>query len=187
MYFNNSGEKNTERVLEIVFSEASKNKITKVVLPSTRGIVAKKALNMVPDGLDIVIVTHSIGFKETGGDEFDNEVREEYKNTRHKILTTTHLFRGIDGYFYKTKQGVYPPQILAEALRLFGEGTKVAIEISVMAADAGLVPVNNWIISAGGTGKGLDTAYILQACNSSDLSNFKFGKLLAIPSEFARQ
>ncbi len=183
MYFKECGEKNTERVLEIVFNKAKENEIDTVVLPSTRGVVAKKALSMVPDDLKMVIVTHSVGFRETGGDEFDSNVRKDYENTQHKILTTTHLFRGIDGYFYKSKQGVYPPQIFAEALRLFGEGTKVAVEIAIMAADAGYVPVNNWIISAGGTGKGLDTAYILQACNSSDLTKFKFGKLLAIPSE----
>ncbi|MFW6149163.1 MAG: hypothetical protein ACOC6D_04825 [Atribacterota bacterium] len=184
MYFKKCGENNTERVLEIVFNKAKENEIDTVVLPSTRGVVAKKALSMAPDEMKMVIVTHSVGFRETGGDEFDNNVRKDYENTRHKILTTTHLFRGIDGYFYKSKQGVYPPQIFAEALRLFGEGTKVAVEISIMAADAGYVPVKDWIISAGGTGKGLDTAYTLQACNSSDLSNFKFGELLAIPSEF---
>jgi len=185
MYFKECGEKNTERVLEIIFNKAKEYEIDTIVLPSTRGMVARKALTMVPDGLKMVIVTHSIGFRETGGDEFDDEVRKSYENTCHKILTTTHLFRGIDGYFYKSKQGVYPPQIFAEALRLFGEGTKVAIEIAMMAADAGLIPVDKWIISTGGTGKGLDTAYILQACNSSDLSNFKFGELLTIPSEFA--
>ncbi|MFO7882164.1 MAG: pyruvate kinase alpha/beta domain-containing protein [Kosmotogaceae bacterium] len=187
MYFKENGEKNTESVLEIVFNKAKENGIDTIVLASTRGIVAKNALNMVPEELKLVIVTHSIGFRETGDDEFDNNVRKNYKNTRHEVLTTTHLFRGIDGYFYKSKQGVYPPQVFAEALRLFGEGTKVAVEIAIMAADAGLVPVDEWIISAGGTGKGLDTAYILQACNSSDLSNFKFGELLAIPSEFAGQ
>jgi hypothetical protein len=184
LYFSEPGEHNTDAVLDLVFETAVKEGIRHVVLPSTRGKVATKALEMVPEDIDLVIVTHSVGFRKSGVDEFDPEVRKLYENTRHKILTTKHLFRGLEGYFYKKFGGVYPPQFFAAALRLFGEGTKVAVEIALMAADAGLIPIDQWVISAGGTGKGLDTAYILKACNTRDLSEFRFGRLLAIPSEF---
>jgi hypothetical protein len=47
------------------------------------------------------------------------------------------------------------------ALRTFGQGTKVALEIAAMAADAGLVRVDEDIIAIGGTGRGADTALVL--------------------------
>src|SRR5512133_1229973 len=45
--------------------------------------------------------------------------------------------------------------------RLFGQGTKVAVEIAVMALDSGLIPYGVPVISVGGTNKGADTALLL--------------------------
>ncbi|HOI34219.1 MAG TPA: pyruvate kinase alpha/beta domain-containing protein [Mesotoga infera] len=182
IYFKKSDEETTKTLLEHIFTSALKRNIRDIVLPSTLGNVAKLAFETVPSSLRLVIVTHSVGFKKTDHDEFDPQVRKMYYGSRHAILTATHLFRGLDGAFYKSSGGTYPPQIFATALRLFGQGTKVAIEIAMMAADSGLVSVNDWIISAGGTGHGIDTAYILKTCHSSDLGTFKFGELLGIPS-----
>jgi hypothetical protein len=47
-------------------------------------------------------------------------------------------------------------------LRMFGQGMKVACEIAAMAADAGLVRVDEEVVSIGGTGRGADTAIVLQ-------------------------
>ncbi len=182
-YFNKSDNETTRILLGKIFERATERGIRDVVLPSTTGETARIALGVVPDELRLVIVTHSVGFRKPDQDEFNNEVRDLYSGTRHSVLTATHLFRGLDGAFYKSSGGIYPPQIFATALRLFGQGTKVAIEISMMAADSGLVSVNDWIVSAGGTGQGIDTAYILKTCHSSDFSTFRFGELIGIRSD----
>lgn len=39
---------------------------------------------------------------------------------------------------------------------------KVGVEISIMTADAGLIPTDTEIIAVGGTGKGLDSAIVLK-------------------------
>lgn len=182
--FDKPGEQNTDKTLEIAFERATKDGLKHVIVASTRGVVAEKALRAVPDGITLVVVTHSVGFREPGADEFSSEIRKAYDGTRHHVCTATHLFRGLEGYLAKQFNGAYPPQIFATALRMFGEGTKVAFEIAIMAADAGLVPIDRWVVSCGGTGRGLDTAYVLKPCNTTDLRRFRFGELLAIPSEY---
>ncbi len=182
MYFAKSDEETTRTLLKRIFERSAEAGIKDVVLPSTSGRVAKLAYETVPDPIKLTIVTHSVGFREPDGDEFDQEVKKLYSGTRHSILTATHLFRGIDGVFVKSAGGAYPPQVFATALRLFGQGTKVAVEIAIMAADAGMIRTDQWVVTAGGTSHGIDTAYIIKACHSNDLSLFKFGELIAIPS-----
>ena len=57
-------------------------------------------------------------------------------------------------------------EMVANTLRIFGEGMKVACEITLMAADAGMIRTDDDIIAMGGTGKGLDTALVLRPVNS---------------------
>ena len=48
------------------------------------------------------------------------------------------------------------------ALHCASEGMKVVLEIAAMAADAGLVRTDEDVICIGGTGRGADTAVVLQ-------------------------
>ncbi len=70
--------------------------------------------------------------------------------------------------FPKKYQGLYPALLIADTLKLFGQGTKVAVEISIMAADAGALSGND-IVAIGGTIKGVDTALIIRPANQSDI------------------
>lgn len=48
--------------------------------------------------------------------------------------------------------GISHVESIAYTLRLFGtEGLKVAVEVAVMAADAGLIPTDREIIAGGGS------------------------------------
>ncbi|MEM3650144.1 MAG: hypothetical protein QW831_05445, partial [Candidatus Jordarchaeaceae archaeon] len=58
------------------------------------------------------------------------------------------------------------------------------IEISAMAADAGLIPVDKDVIAIGGTGKGSDTAVLLRPAYSSDLLDTKVRAILCKPRDF---
>jgi hypothetical protein len=59
---------------------------------------------------------------------------------------------------------------------------KVAVEIVAMAADAGLIAVNQAVLSLGGTGKGLDTAVIIQPANSTRIFEMTVKEIVAKPS-----
>ena len=58
---------------------------------------------------------------------------------------------------------------------------KVVIEISVMAADAGLVRTDEDIIAIGGSGGGADTAVVLKPVNSNDFFDLKVKEILCKP------
>ena len=58
---------------------------------------------------------------------------------------------------------------------------KVCAEISIMLADAGLIPVGEEIISIGGTGHGVDTAVVMTAANMTNVFDMKFHEVIAMP------
>ena len=58
---------------------------------------------------------------------------------------------------------------------------KVVIEITVMAADAGLVRTDEDIIAIGGSGRGADTAVVLKPVNSNDFFDLKVKEILCKP------
>jgi len=71
--------------------------------------------------------------------------------------------------------------IVANTLRILGEGMKVVCEIAAMAADSGLVRTDEDIIAIGGTGRGADTAVVLRPVNSNDFFNLKVKEILCKP------
>ena len=66
---------------------------------------------------------------------------------------------------------------------MFGQGTKVAVEISIMAADSGNLSGND-IVSIGGSGRGADAALIIKPANQSDLFDLKIREIVCKPREF---
>jgi len=69
--------------------------------------------------------------------ELTEENRRKIMAGGGAILTTTHLFRGVSGAMLKQFNTHEIGVIIANTLRLMGQGMKVVIEITVMAADAG--------------------------------------------------
>jgi hypothetical protein len=79
---------------------------------------------------------------------------------------------------------VYPPEIIAHALRMFGQGVKVAVEIAVMALDAGLIPYGGPVVAVGGTGKGADSAIVVAPQHSTDIFGVKVQEIICKPREW---
>ncbi len=65
-----------------------------------------------------------------------------------------------------------------------GEGTKVCVEITLMAADAGLIPVGKDVVAVAGTGNGADTALRIKPANASRFFDLKIREVIAKPFEF---
>ena len=72
-------------------------------------------------------------------------------------------------------------EIIAYTLRTFGQGMKVVCEIAIMAADSGLVRTDEDVISVAGSGRGADTAVVLQPVNSQDFFDLKVKEILCKP------
>ena len=77
--------------------------------------------------------------------------------------------------------GTTPVEIVAHTLRLFGQGTKVCVEVAIMAADAGKIPTDRDIVCVGGTGTGADTALVLKAAHANNLFDLRIRETLCRP------
>ncbi|MEM3404570.1 MAG: pyruvate kinase alpha/beta domain-containing protein [Nitrososphaeria archaeon] len=181
-YFKESGQL-TEEVLKIVKKYAEANKIRDIVVASTTGATGVKASEIFK-GYNLVVVTHSAGFKEPGKVELLEENRIAIEKNGGRILTTTHALSGVERSLRKRFNIIGPLEQIAYTLRLFGQGTKVCVEIAIMAADAGLIPIDKDVISIGGTSRGADTAIVLKPAYSSDFFDLKIRKILCKPSNF---
>ncbi|HHY20079.1 MAG TPA: hypothetical protein GX522_09280, partial [Firmicutes bacterium] len=78
--------------------------------------------------------------------------------------------------------GTYPVEIMANTLRMLGQGVKVCVEISVMAQDAGLIPYGKEIIAIGGSDRGADTAVIIKPAHGSCIFDTWISEILCKPS-----
>ncbi|MCW4008465.1 MAG: hypothetical protein NWF09_07265 [Candidatus Bathyarchaeota archaeon] len=75
-------------------------------------------------------------------------------------------------------------ELISNTLRLMGEGTKVCVEITLMAADAGLIPVDEDVVAIAGTGNGVDTALRIKPANTARFFDLKIKEVIAKPREF---
>jgi hypothetical protein len=178
------GDENTDRTLALARARGDELGIKTVVVASTVGNTAVKAVDVFK-GYKVIVVTHVAGFREPNSQEFTEENRKIVEGKGGVILTTTHAFGGVHRALGRG-EGPPPPQpvigdVIAMTLRTFGQGTKVALEVAAMAADAGLVRTDEEIISIGGTGRGADTAYILQPENVHRFFNLKVKELICKP------
>jgi len=167
--FDLPGEINTEKTLELAFEYALKLPSKTVLVPSSRGIVAKKAYEMKPNDVRMIVFTHHVGYFHDDEDEFEPGLRQWLRDRGIEVVTMTHAFAGIDRGMRKIFKGIYPTEIFALALRTMGEGTKVAVELAAMAADAGLVTTKDVVVSLGGTARGVDTALIIKPAHTRSI------------------
>jgi len=179
-YFENPGRENTEEVLRIVRQRAKELGIKTIVVASTVGDTAVKATEVF-SGFKIIAVTHFAGFRAPNSQEFTEENRKIVESRGGIVFTTTHLFSGLSAVMRKKFNTYIIGDIVANTLRIFGEGMKVVCEIAVMAADGGLVRTDEDIIAISGTGRGADTAVVLRPVNSNDFFDLKVKEILCKP------
>lgn len=183
-YGSGTKEEVTRETLSLAFSTAIREKIRNVLISSTTGFSADIALMEVPDEVTLIIVTHSHGYVNNGESEFPEALKNKVNETRHKLLTATHAFKGLEGYLQKKYGGISLSQSFADGLRLLSPGLKVLIEISIMACDSGLLTVGDFIVSCGGSHRGLDTSAIIKPTTSHHIDKFRFGRLISFPEKY---
>lgn len=180
VYFDKPGVDNMEETLRIAKTRADELGIKTIVVATTIGNTAARAVEVFK-GMKVVAVTHSAGFRGPNTQELTEENRQ--KITRHGgvILTTTHLFSGVGAAMRKKFNTYLLGDIVANTLRILGQGMKVVVEISVMAADAGLVRTDEDCIVIAGTGRGADYAVVLKPVNSGDFFDLRVKEILCKP------
>ena len=180
VYFEKPGRQNTERTLEIAKRRADELGIKTVLVATTSGETGVRAARLF-QGYNLIVISHSTGFKEPNFQELTLESRAAIEKAGGKVLTCMHAFGGV-GRAVRKKLGTYElEEIMAYTLRIFGEGMKVACEIALMAADAGLIRTDREAIAIAGTGRGADTAVVLQPANAQTFFDMRIKEILCKP------
>jgi len=180
LYFDEPGAHNTEATLARAAERAAQLGPIRVLVASASGGTGVAALRHF-SGRDLVVVTHSTGFAKPDYQELKPENRRLLEQAGAAVLTAQHAFGGV-GRAVRKKLGTYEiDEVIAFALRTFGQGAKVAIEIALMAADAGLARTGEPCISIGGTERGADTALLLRPANAQTFFDLRVMEVLAKP------
>jgi hypothetical protein len=180
IYFHEAGSQNTDEVLRLAKLRAKELGIKSILVASTSGDTAVKAV-VAFKGMRVIAVSHFTGMRGPNTQEFTEENRQKVLSKGGAVLTTAHAFTGLGGAMRKKFNMYLLGDEVASTLRIFGQGTKVACEIALMAADAGLVRTDEDVISIGGTHSGADTALVLQPVNSIDFFDLKIKEILCKP------
>ena len=183
VYFDKPGKENTEALLKTVKDYADAFGVRDIVVASTSGETGVAASKML-HGYNVVVVTHHTGFSELGVQQLMEEHRKEMLESGVKVFTGTHALSSVERAVRKMFNTLQPLELMASTLRLMGEGTKVCVEITLMAADAGLIPCDRDIIAVAGTGHGADTALLIKPANAARFFDLKIREIIAKPRDF---
>ena len=186
-YFEKPGIENTDALFGLVKERLEGSDIKYVAIASSTGASALK-LNEALKDLDVTIVncSHHVGFKEANKAQMDDETRAKLEAEGIVTFMGSHALSGVGKSISKKSiskkfGGVTPVEIIAATYRTICQGFKVCAEISIMLADAGLIPVGEEIIAIGGTGHGVDTAVVMTAANMTNVFDMKFHEVIAMP------
>lgn len=180
VYWKQKGRANTAATAELALKKAQELKIRHLVVASNTGYTVEHFLDK---GFEVVCITHHAGFTGPGEDEMPAQTRQMLQDKGVKVLTTTHLLAGVDRALRNKFGGIYPAEIIAQTLRMFGQGVKVCVEIACMALDAGLIPYGEEVIAVAGSGTGADTAVVIVPAHSNQFFDTKIKEVICKPRE----
>ncbi len=182
-YFEKKGKENTETALKLALQRGEELGIKTFVVASTFGDVAEAFLKITPKKYNIIVVTHQAGFKEIGKIEITDEIKNKLINEGIKIITATHALSGVGAGVSMKFGGISAPEIIANTLRLFSQGMKVCVEITLIASDAGVIDMDNEIIAIGGTRRGADTVVVIKPAHSIHFFDLDIKEIVAMPRD----
>ncbi len=146
-YFPEYGAQNTKKTLEIVKNRVAHD-ITTVVVASTSGETGVEFSRELKGSATVIVVSH---------EAMNPQYKQSIIESGGTPIDRTHLplhTEGIDA--------------VRETFRAFGQGLKVAVEVILIAADKGQVPLYQDVIGVGGTGRGADTAIVARATTTEE-------------------
>jgi len=182
LYFENAGPENTEATIQLAKERALELGIQDIVVASTHGGTGLKVAEAFKDrGFNIVAVTITEGYKDEGW-AMTPEERLTLQKKGVKVFTGIHaLGDDVNSAFTDKYGGKALNEVVAQTLYRFCQGMKVCVEIVLMAADAGLIPVDREVLAIAGTDKGADTAIVVKPSYARKFLDLQIKEILAKP------
>lgn len=184
LYFDEPGPGNTELILRAAIRRAMELGLGHVVVASTTGQTGLRAAQLARQmGYtgQLVIVGEHAGFKEPGVQLMSAEARRELEGMGAQVVVGTHALSSASRSFRLRWGGIDMLETIAETLRRISAGVKVAVECSLMAADAGVIPVDRDVVAIAGTGGGADSAVVLRPANQNRFFDLKIREIVGMP------
>jgi hypothetical protein len=166
LYFDTPGKHNTDETIKAALERAKNLGIKDIVVASTSGETGVKACEVFKD-FRVVVVTHHVGFEKPGVSQLLKSNEDKITQLGGKIFTGIHGLSGVERAIRFKWNTIEPLEIIADTLRIFGNGTKVCSEIVIMVADAGLIPIDKDVIAIAGSGSGADTALVISPVHAN--------------------
>ena len=179
-YFDLPGKANTEDTMKAALERAMALGINDIVIASTTGETGARGCEVFR-GFNVVIVTSHVGSKDPGVSRLLKSNEEKIRSLGGKIFQGTHVLSGVERAIRMKWNTVEPLEIIADALRIFGNGAKVCAEIVIMAADAGLIPIDKDVIAIGGSTSGADTALVICPVHAINFFNMTVREIICKP------
>jgi len=184
VYFEKPGKQNTEETLRLAIERCEELGIRYLVVASSTGETAKKALSML-EGKDIqlVVVTDHTGFEGEGVNTMNPKTEAFLRSKGVTIVRQSHVLSGLERSFTRRFGGISRTEAVAETLRaLFGHGLKVCVEITIMAADSGAIPIEE-VVAVAGRESGADTAVVIRPAHTNSFFNMQIKEIVCMPRE----
>ena len=110
------------------------------------------------------------------------EERSELQELGVIVHTGIHaLGDGVGSAFTEKHGGRAAEEIVRDTLYRFSQGMKVAVECILMAADAGLLDMDEEVIAVAGTDSGADTAVVCKPAYPRTFHQLEIREVLAKP------
>jgi len=184
-YFDKPGPANTADAAKVAIGRAKELKLQTIVVASTSGKAAEVFHEaMKGSGIDLVVVTHVMGFSKPGEWEFSDEIARKLRAEGVKIVTGTHALSGLERALSRSPKvgGGSRTEAIAEALRrIVAVGLKVAVECVLVAADQGTIGVDMEVIAVGGTASGADTVCVIRPAYTANFFDLQVREIVAMP------
>lgn len=186
-YFDTPGAANTADAARFAVERARESGIRTIVVASTTGKTAEVFAGAIKGtGLELVVVSHVVGFTKPGVWEFDAATAERLRKEGVRIVTGTHALSGLERAISRSAKlgGSSRTDVVAETLRrTVAIGLKVAVECVLIAADQGVVGMEKEVIAVGGTATGADTVCVIRPAHTANFFDLQVREIVAMPRD----
>lgn len=182
VYFEKPGFSNTDSVIEVVKERLRLGDVKVVVVPVTTGRTAERFSRELGKKAEVITITEDevtsackrIAYSDKGNlkklvqNRLEGALKTDSRRRREVFDMTLLPFCG-DMW-----------DVIKEILYAFGQGMKVAVEVSVVAVEILKVKPFSKIVAVGGTGEGADTAIVARTSSQKEAFGKKPEKRLSI-------
>jgi hypothetical protein len=184
IYFERPGKDNTAKVVKAVMRRLDQGDIRTVVAATTTGytpLAFAEALHG-RDGIVLMSVGHGARVREWGAEYPTLKPEARQKLEEQGVIVAdkvSYVFHSSVLEFSQWKVPV-PEEILMQTLYAFGQGLKVAVEVTLIAVASGFLEPFQDVIAVGGTERGADAAIVVRATYPNHVFSEDHAKRLKI-------